>query len=472
MMQANNKKKKEWLDPPNYGMELLQLIHSGWKEEQLKDAMSDYHAYDIASVLKELDQEARKKIYEMLDLDILADIFSYLDDVGVYVQELEPKKAVYIIETMDADDAVHVLEEMDEETRESFIELMKEESREDIQLIRSYDAEEVGSIMTTNYICIQKNLTVRQAMKSLITQATEHDHISTIYVVDEHNHFYGAIDLNELIIIRDYMELETIIRTSYPYVFAHDKITQCLERLKEYAEDSIPVLDRKGLLLGVVTAQNLIETVDDEMGDDYAKLGGLTEEEDLNESVSVSVKKRLPWLIILLVLGIGVSSVVGMFEQVVSKIAIIVCFQSLILDMAGNVGTQSLAVTIRILADGGMTRKETRTLIMKETKIGLCNGILLGGISFVVIDVFLMLVQRKGFIYATGISGCVAIALALSMLISSLVGTLIPLFFHKIKIDPAVASGPLITTVNDLVAVVTYYGLAWWLLIGVLHIQG
>ena len=309
-------------------------------------------------------------------------------------------------------------------------------------------------------------------MKSMVTQAAENDNLSTIYVVDEVEKFYGAIDLKDLIVARDYMELETIISTSYPYVYAHEEISNCLERLKEYAEDSIPVLDGNGVLIGVITAQNLIETVDDQMSDDYAKLGGLTAEEDLNESVYQSMKKRLPWLIALLALGIGVSSVVGMFEKVVAHIAMIVCFQSLILDMAGNVGTQSLAVTIRVLMDGTISGRQKLQLVVKEMKVGFLNGILLGMISFVAIGGFIYLFKGRTFIYSFGISGCVAIALAVAMLISSLVGTLIPLFFHKIKVDPAVASGPLITTVNDLVAVITYYGLAWWLLIGVLHIQG
>lgn len=472
MQKEFNKATQEWMDTPNYGDELIKLIHSGRKDEELKEALSDYHENDIANVLKKLDKKTRQRLYRILDPDTVSDIFSYLDHVSQYIEELHPEKAADIIENMDADDAVDVLEEMEEDVREHLIELMDEESREDIRLIRSYDETQVGSIMTTNYIFISKNLTVRQAMKSMVTQAAENDNLSTIYVVDEVEKFYGAIDLKDLIVARDYMELETIISTSYPYVYAHEEISNCLERLKEYAEDSIPVLDGNGVLIGVITAQNLIETVDDQMSDDYAKLGGLTAEEDLNESVYQSMKKRLPWLIALLALGIGVSSVVGMFEKVVAHIAMIVCFQSLILDMAGNVGTQSLAVTIRVLMDGTISGRQKLQLVVKEMKVGFLNGILLGMISFVAIGGFIYLFKGRTFIYSFGISGCVAIALAVAMLISSLVGTLIPLFFHKIKVDPAVASGPLITTVNDLVAVITYYGLAWWLLIGVLHIQG
>lgn len=148
------------------------------------------------------------------------------------------------------------------------------------------------------------------------------------------------------------------------------------------------------------------------------------------------------------------------------------CFQSLILDMAGNVGTQSLAVTIRVLMDESLTGKQKLELVLKEMRIGLCNGSLLGFFSFVLIGLYIFLFKGKTLMFAYAVSGCIGVSLLLAMLISSAVGTCIPLFFKKINIDPAVASGPLITTINDLVAVVTYYGLSWVLLLEVLHMAG
>lgn len=205
--------------------------------------------------------------------------------------------------------------------------------------------------------------------------------------------------------------------------------------------------------------------VDNEMGEDYAKLAGLTAEEDLKEPIVQSMKKRLPWLIILLFLGMGVSSVVGLFENVVAVLPIVICFQSLVLDMAGNVGTQSLAVTIRVLMDENLTGKQKFQLVVKEVKTGSLNGALLGIMALLCLGVYVHLFKGYTWMGAFGISGCVGVSLLVAMAISSAVGTVIPMFFHKIKVDPAVASGPLITTVNDLVAVVTYYGMAWLLLI-------
>lgn len=206
-------------------------------------------------------------------------------------------------------------------------------------MIHSYDDEEIGSLMTTNYICMKKTLNIRQAMRELIVQAGENDNISTLYVVDENNKFSGAIDLKDLIIARENDDLDDLISYSYPYLLDCEKISDCIEKIKDYAEDSLPVLNDKKEIIGILTAQDVIEAVDDEMGEDYAKLAGLTAEEDLRETTKESMKKRLPWLIILLLLGMGVSTVVGSFEAVVAVIPIVICFQSLILDMAGNVGT-------------------------------------------------------------------------------------------------------------------------------------
>ena len=169
-------------------------------------------------------------------------------------------------------------------------------------------------------------------------------------------------------------------------------------------------------------------------------------------------------------LGMGVSTVVGAFEGVVAVLPVVICFQSLILDMAGNVGTQSLAVTIRVLMDEKLSAKDKLHLTFKEMKVGTCNGALLGIMALVFLGAYIALFKGYAIGHAFLISGCVGISLLVAIVISSLVGTLVPILFHKIKVDPAVASGPLITTVNDLVAVVTYYGLAWILLIQLLHI--
>lgn len=387
-----------------------------------------------------------------------------------HLQDKNLQEAAKVLSLMEVDDAVDVLDEVDDATKKQVVDMLPEDAGNDIQMILSYEEDEMGSRMTTNYIAIRRGIDIRQAMRELVAQAGENDNIGTVYVLDEADKYYGAIDLKDLIVARENDTLESIINTTYPFVTDHEKIEDCIDELVDYAEDSIPVLSDRKELLGVITAQDVVEAVDDEMGEDYAKLAGLTDEEDLRETTKESMKKRLPWLIILLFLGMGVSSVVGAFEAVVAVLPIVMCFQSLILDMAGNVGTQSLAVTIRVLMDENLTGKQKLHLVWKEMKVGFANGLLLGSLAFGFIGIYIACFKHTAWLHAFLISGCVGVSLMVAMVISSLVGTLIPMFFHKIKIDPAVASGPLITTVNDLVAVVTYYGLAWVFLIRIMHI--
>ena len=454
---------------PNYVEELLEILRSSLAADELQDQISDYHESDIADAFEQLTEEERKRLYPLLGPEWIAEIFTYIEDPDEYLKELDLGQAAQVLSYMDSDDAVDVLDELDDTTQEKLVGMMDEESSHDIKMLQSYEDDEVGSLMTTNFIVIHENLTIRQAMRELIRQAGENDNISTVYVIDKNDQFYGAIDLKDLIIAREKNALEDIISTSYPYVTDHEKIDDCIEQIKDYAEDSIPVLTEDKQLIGVITAQDLVEVVDDAMGEDYAKLAGLTAEEDLEETTAESMKKRLPWLVILLFLGLAVSTVVGVFETVVAVLPIVMCFQSLILDMAGNVGTQSLAVTIRVLMDENLTAGEKVGLVFKEMKVGFFNGLFLGIMAFIFIGLYIWLLKGNPVVHAFVISGCVGFSLMAAMVISSLVGTLIPMFFHKIKIDPAVASGPLITTVNDLVAVVIYYGLVWILLIHFLH---
>lgn len=375
-----------------YVEELIEIIRAGLSREELVDWLFDYHDNDIADALELLTPEERKRLYSALGAERVAEIFAYLDDGDVYLKELSLKQQAKVISEMDSDDAVDILEEVDDDTKCKILGMLDKEASEDVQLLLSYDEDEIGSYMTTNFILIHNDLTVREAMRELVKQAGENDNISTIYVVDRAEQYYGAIELQDLIIAREHTELEDLISRSYPYVMDHEKISECIEKIKDYAEDSIPVLLEDRSIGGIITIQDIVEIVDDEMGDDYAKLAGLAAEEDLNETTRESIRKRLPWLVILTVMA----------------------------------------------------------LLFLGAYIHLFKGFSLG--------------------YSMMISACVGVSLVGAMVVSSLVGTLTPIFFKKVGVDPTVASGPLITTINDLVAIVVYYGLVAVVLIDIIHL--
>lgn len=454
----------------NYGLQILSIIRSKADDNEIKTQLLEFHENDIAGVFGELTFEERDRLRNILGIELISEIVSYLDDASEYLSEITADNAAEIIEQMDADDAVEVLDELDDKKRDEIFNLIEDdEIKEDIKLIDSYEDDEFGSRMSTNFICVKRNQTIKETMKTLVSEAAENDNIYTIFVVNDDGSFYGAIDLKELIVARSNVELETLIWNTFPFVYDKDIISENIERLRGYAEHIIPVISAESKkLLGVITSNDIAELIDEELGDDYAKLAAMTAEQEPDEPLFVSVKKRVPWLIALLLMGLVVSAVVGAFESVVAALPMIVSFQSLILGMAGNAGTQSLAVTVRKLNDKYKDSLSAQLIaILKESRVALLNGTVLGLISFAMVSGYLFVTTSYGAGFIFTAAGCVGLAMCFAMAISGLTGAAIPICLYRLGVDPAVASGPLITTVNDLVAVISYYGLAWLLIINI-----
>ena len=399
--------RKVLIPKKDYVKELIKIIRVTKDEQKLRNLLSDYHEKDIAEAITFLTETERKHLYRVLGSERIAEIFSYFDDAEMYLEELSLEQAAKVISYMDADDALDVLDDLSESKKNEIVSHLDADAQKDVQKLLSYEEDEIGSCMTNNFVCISEELSIREAMSELVRQAGEHDNISTIYVTDTEEKFAGAIDLKDLIIARENTPLQEIVSSSYPYVYEHENISECVEKIADYEEDSIPVLTQDGKIAGILTATDIVELVDDAM--------------------------RLPWLIILLFLGMAVSSVVGIFESVVAVLPIVICFQSLVLDMAGNVGTQSLAVTIRVLVDEDLDTRKKLALLGKEMKIGFLNGASLGVMALVFLGIYIHLFKKYAWMSAFLISGCVGISLVVAMVISGFVGTIIPMFFYKIR---------------------------------------
>ncbi|MDD6302540.1 MAG: magnesium transporter [Bacillales bacterium] len=456
-----------------YLQEILDLVKSNLPENEIKEKLLQYHDSDIADVFELLDDDEKLRLTRILGTEEVSDVLTYVDDKDEVLDYLKDEQAADIIENMDADDAVDVLQEMDQEEREKILDLIEdEEVKEDIQLIMSFDEDEVGSLMTTNYVTILDTDNVKLAMKKLIDQAKDNDNISTIFVTKDSGEFLGAIALNDIIIAREGFKLTDKMMSNYPFLKAHDKISDIINDVKDYAEEILPVLDNENILIGVLTASDIVEIVTSEANEDYHKLAGLLEEETPDESIFQSIKKRIPWLVLLLFLGLIVSTVVSIFEGVISSVTAAVIFQSVVFDMAGNGGTQSLAVTLtNINSEDELSKKKILQMIKKEICVGTLNGLFLGILSFSVIFGFLcikgainsnegvLIGETFNYLHAVYVSASAGIALFIAVTLSCMLGLLLPIFFKKIKIDPAVASGPMITTVNDICSACIYYSL-------------
>ena len=454
---------------------IVKILRSNTSNQTKKKKLKNYHDGDIADALALLTKEERFKAYEVFGVEKTAEIFSYFDNPEDFIEELKADKAADILDELDSDEAINILDELDEDFRNHLISLMEDETRKKVEALDKKDDETIGSYMSDNYITIKKDATIKEAMSKLIKEAGEHDNINTLYVIDDESHLLGAVRLKDLILARKDDSLDKIIISSFPSVLETEIVSEIIQTLKDYSEESIPIVDQDNKLLGVISLDNIIEAADEEMTEDYAKLGGLSEIVDVDESPFYSVKKRIPWLIVLLFLGIVVSTVTGTFEHVIEAIPVAVFFQSMVLDMAGNVGTQSLAVTIRTISDEDIKKKEIRRLIGKEILVGFINGIIIAIVAFAFVLIYLFIKRQV----ITGdtfqitdvlkVSGIIATSLLLAMTASSAIGSFFPILLDKMHIDPAVASGPFITTFNDIIAVLLYYGLTYLFLM-VLHI--
>lgn len=460
-----------------YQGELLEVILSDLPTQELRERLENYHCSDIADALEQVTTERRLFIYSVLGLAQAAEVFSFYENVEDYIKELSAEYAVALLECMHSDDAVDILNALDEADKNKLIGLMEEGAQESVKRISSYSEEMIGSYMTDNYISISAASSVKAATARMISEAGEHDNIFTLYVVNEKNQYIGAVTLKDLITSRKDDDFTQLIMTSYPFFYDDELMSECIDKLKGYGETSLPVLNRDNEIVGVVTSDDIIEATEDEFEEDYARFGGLTEEEDPEEPLHLSIKKRIPWLIVLLFMGLIVSSVIGVFEAVIATLPVIVFFQSMILGMAGNAGTQSLAVTIRNLpnSDSDEEKKRSRKGVYKELRIGFLNGIIIGVISFLVVVAYLSITGQE-ILAGSGytltdtllVGGIIGASMLISITLSSFIGTAFPIILLKMHIDPAVASGPFITTMNDIVAVVVYYGLTFLMFMVVL----
>lgn len=448
--------------------QIKKVILSSLSFKQKEEKLTNYHSRDISIVLQTLTSKERVETYKALGLDVTAEIFSFYDNVKDYMEEVDYDFAADILESMDSDEALRIIDELDEEYKTEILNQMDYAFKEKVTKLDAYDDDYVGSYMSDNYITVLNSDTIKTAMSKLVLEAGQHDNISILYVTDNDNHLIGTIQLKDLILARADQSLESLCMTSCPTLYDTEAISDCIDRLTDYAEDTVAVIDKENILLGVISVSSLVHLVDEEMKDDYAKLAGLSESEDENESTFSSIKKRVPWLIILLFLGVIVSSVIGAFEVVIAALPVVVFFQSMVLDMAGNVGTQSLAVTIRSISNDEIRRKKLWSIVFKELKLGFFNGLIIGVIGFVFIFLYLF-VRKQEIVSGMGfqvldtlkVSSITSFSLFLAMIFSSFIGTIFPIFLDKIHIDPAVASGPFITTLNDVIAVVVYYGLIY-----------
>ncbi len=425
------------------------------KYDKFREQYLTLHPYDQSQIYMQLNREERTIVSYYLSPEEMAEIMGNLLDETELLEDalsdMDPNYAASVITDMYTDDAVDLLENLEKEQTISYLMLMDKDRAEPIRHLLHYEDSTAGSIMTTEYIGVSENQTVRDAMQMLRKEALDAELIYYIYVVDHQNKLTGVISLRDLLVAADDTWIFELMNEQVHYAKVSDDQETVARMMRDYDFLALPVVDFQLHMVGIITVDDIMDVMDEIASDDYSKLAGVSEMEKLDTNPLSSARKRLPWLIILLFLGLITANLISHFESALSQKAILAVFIPLIAGMAGNTGTQSLAVIVRGIATGEIAEENKWLLLLREAGTGLITGVTCG-----ILVTILVFAWQDDFFLAILVGNSILV----SLMVATLAGSLVPLVMNKLKIDPAVASGPFITTINDLISIVIYFGMA------------
>ncbi|MRH43402.1 magnesium transporter [Aquibacillus halophilus] len=431
-------------------------IHEALINEQIDQFRAEFleiHPYDQAKIFEEQPEEIRSLIYTYLSPEEMADVMENIDseDVEPFFNEMNPRYAAGVLAEMSTDDAVDILNEFDKNKVASFLSIMDKESAGEIKELLHYEEKTAGSIMTTEFVSIHLNQTVKEAMRHLRKEAPDAETIYYLFVVDEQKCLVGVLSLRDLIIAEGDWLISDVMSDRVVSVGVTDDQEEIAQMMRDYDFLALPVVGFQNYLLGIITVDDIMDVMEEEASDDYSKLAGISDMDRPDDTAFTSAKKRLPWLVILLFLGMFTASIIGRFEETLDQVAILAIFIPLIAGMAGNTGTQALAVAVRGIATGEIAKQGKSKILVREAFTGLINGIACGILITIVVYVW------KEDFYLGLLVGLSTMA---TLIVATIAGAMIPLIMHRLNIDPAVASGPFITTINDIFSILIYFGMA------------
>lgn len=439
-------------------MKHINFKHS---DEAIAKILKTKHAFDISIYFYKYDSDEKRRIIDLLDQQKLSDMFILLDVESQWeiLELLSENRKKALLRNLESDDLKEFIASLDEERQQIAISLLSSVKAKAVKLLLEYEEDLAASIMSTDFISINESMTIKEATSKLVTTSKDQDYIDSIYVLDDEKKLIGVVDLKDLIIARSNQNLSKIMMDDYHFVYENDTIETAIQTVKDYDRNAIPVLDEDHHMLGIVTADDIFDEMIEDIEFDYQRMALLDNHESTSTALTRS-KQRLPWLLLAVVLNLIIASFLSVFEATIIEVIALVLFQPLILGMAGNIGTQALAVTILTFHREDYDHKKMpKTHVLREVLIGTLNSAFLGMAAYAMVYIFLSLIPT-GAQSALSMAFVVGMSTFLSMLISASMGVLVPIFLNRVNVDPATASGPIMTTINDLVALVIYFGIA------------
>jgi len=413
--------------------------------------VAEMHPADIAEFFEEIDIDDAKFLFLLLDHETAADVIVEIqDDEREKLLAILPNEIIaeHLIGQMDSDDAADILGDLDDERSDEIISQIKDlEQAGDIVDLLNYDEDTAGGLMAKELVKINENLTVKQALGEMRDQAEDIDEIYYLYVIDDNGVLKGTVKLKDLLFSSTNQKIMSISDPEITSVRTDTGAEEVAKIMEKYDLVAVPVVDGIGRLVGRITIDDVVDVIREEAEEDYQLMSGITEDVDFSDSVIRQSRSRIPWLLIGMVGGIAGSLILGLYEEDIERYAVLALFLPLIVATGGNAGVQSSAIVVQGLASGDIDLHSMSRKLFKEFKVGLVNGIVCSTLIFLYNLIF-----SDSFALTVTVSA----ALFAVVVFATVFGTFIPLFLNKIKIDPAIATGPFITTSNDVIGIFIY----------------
>ncbi|UCZ53524.1 magnesium transporter [Bacillus shivajii] len=439
-----------------YFEEIFRTIKNQQKET-FREKFLELHPTDQMELFQTLYKEKRAYVYQYLSAEELADIFQGLDvDMQKQViDEIDKTYAAKMFNFMQADDAADFLSEIDDQNAKEILSAMEKVEADEVIELLSYPPQTAGAIMTKEYIAIKATDTVSEVMDHLRKLGPDAETIYYLYVVNEKDKLIGVISLRDLITAPLDETVVNLMSTQIVTIEAHTDQEEVAKIIKDYDFIAAPVVTTTNELIGIVTVDDVMDVLEEETDEDFGEISATKGATDVNISSFTAAKKRSPWIIMLMFFGLITAGVIGQFEETLEEIVLLAVFIPLIMDSAGNTGTQSLAVMVRSLATGTFEKKGLMHTVRREFGTGLMLGLICAVVLMILVPII-----YGSFLLAF----IVGVSLFLTLSIATIIGAVVPVAINKLKLDPAIASGPFITTVNDILGLLIYFTIATSLL--------
>jgi magnesium transporter len=441
-------------------LDILELIEQK-KYIQLKKELSEMNEVDISEILDPLDLQTTLLVFRMLPKDTAAEVFSYIspEQKADIINAVTDKELKYILDELFFDDMIDLIEEMPANVVNKILINSTQEERALINQFLKYPAHSAGSIMTIEYVELKKNMTVKEALEHIKKTGINKETIYTCYVTDKKRKLEGIVSLRNLVVSEPEQSINDIMQEEVIYVETHDDQEIIANIFKKYGFMALPVVDKEHRLIGIITFDDIMDVMEDEATEDFQRMAAMvpSDEAYLDLSVIALAKQRIPWLMILMLGATVTGGIITKFENILSTVVVLTAFIPMLMDTGGNSGNQSSTLIIRGLALGNVNQKDIWKVLWKEFRISLLVGIILASVNFAKN----MLFDKVGL----NVSLTVSLTVATTVMLAKMVGGTLPLIAKKLKLDPAIMAGPLITTIVDALVLLVYFGVASALLI-------